>query len=229
MTSLILKEIDSFQYVINNNLDDLKKYLNHKPLAVYNSQNNQGNTFLIFACMFSHIDIILWLLSKNCDINLSNFDGKSALFYAIKNNLHEVIKILIQKGASTFGKTRTSGLTILMQSAIYGNLNLFIHLLNNGSDIDAVDNQGMTVFFHSILHQQFNIAFLYIDIKKKLSKVVGYNSNITKNYRDNKGNNAIFYIDKCIDHINSLKNKTLPDETKNIKEQYIKIKNFIEI
>jgi ankyrin repeat protein len=229
MTSLILTKIDSFQYVINNDLEKLQKFLNHKPFAVYNSQNNQGNTFLIFACMFSHINIIKWLLSKNCDVNLSNFDGKTALFYAIKNNLDEVIKILIQKGASTFGKTRTSGLTILMQSAIYGNMNLFIHLLNNGSDIDAVDNEGMTVFFHSILHKQFNIAFLYIDIKKQLSKVVGYNSNITKNYRDNKGNDAIFYVNKCIAHINSLKNKTLLDENKNIIEQYIKIKDFMEI
>ena len=104
-----------------------------------------------------------------------------------------------------------------------------IHLLNNGSDVDAVDNEGMTVFFHSILHQQFDIAFLYIDIKKQLSKVVGYNSNITKNYIDNKGNDAIFYINKCIAHINSLKNKTLLDENKNIIEQYIKIKDFMEI
>lgn len=229
MTSLILKKIDAFQYVIDNNLDGLQKYLNHKPLAVYNSQNEQGNTFLIFACMFSHLNIIKWLLSKNCDINLSNFDGKSALYYAIKNNLHEVIKILIQKGASTFGKTKTSGLTILMQSAIYGNLNLFVHLLNNGSDIDAVDNIGMTVFFHSLLHQHFDISFLYIDIKKKLSKIIGYNSNITKDYRDNNGNDVIFYIDKCIEYFNNLKDNTLIDETIKIKEQYIKIKDFMKI
>jgi ankyrin repeat protein len=219
--------MDPFQYVIKNDLSKLQNYLSRKPLAVYNSQDESGNTFLILACMFSHIDIINWLLSKNCDINLSNFDGKTALYYAIKNNLNEIIKALIQKGVSIFGKTKTSGLTILMQSAIYGNINLFMYLLNHGSDIDAVDNEGMTVFFHSLLHQQFDIAFLYINIKKQYSTIVGYNSNITKNYRDKKGNNVNVYIDRCISYLNSL-NNSLPDDTQKIKEQYIKIKSIME-
>jgi ankyrin repeat protein len=100
--------------VSQGRLDELKKVYESMPKDVFMSLKQQGGqTLLIFATHFSHIDVIDWLLSVGADVNeVSNvrthtFDSyhfiqqrESALLRACHFNRLEAAKILIRHGAN---------------------------------------------------------------------------------------------------------------------------------
>ncbi len=83
------------------------------------------------------------LRSPAMNIDMTDFEGNSALFYALKANATAVAKLLIENGSRLDQRTR-EGLTPLMVAAAQGELALVELLLKDRTIIDAKDRQGRT-------------------------------------------------------------------------------------
>ncbi len=60
-----------------------------------------GDSALILSSQYAHQDVMELLLShQDTDINLTNNSGKSALYYAFKNDNSEIIQTMLNNGAS---------------------------------------------------------------------------------------------------------------------------------
>jgi ankyrin repeat protein len=75
----------------------LLKYLTTEQI---NRQNNMGATALWIASCNGHLDIVLSLLQKGADPNISNFKGDSPLIPACQKGYVSVVEALLESGAS---------------------------------------------------------------------------------------------------------------------------------
>ena len=64
-----------------------------------NRQIFDGNTFLIISSREGNKIIINFLCQKNCELNIQNNKGNTALHYAIGNLFFDIVDILISFGA----------------------------------------------------------------------------------------------------------------------------------
>ena len=64
-------------------------------------RNGAGETPLHIACSLNHEKKALWLLRQGVDINLSDVQGETPLHNAAQNGSAELVRVLIQAGAST--------------------------------------------------------------------------------------------------------------------------------
>lgn len=67
--------------------------------ADINSQNEDGNTALIFASINEHSNIVEELLRANANPDLQNKNGYTALMLAVQNNNYQTARALVQFGA----------------------------------------------------------------------------------------------------------------------------------
>jgi ankyrin repeat protein len=98
------------------NLSDLKtflpyftKLLRHQNIDI-NKQDVFGNTIAMQLCMSNQSQLVNILLKLSPELDLFNYDGKTALTYAVQNNYWSIIIALLNAGAdinikNTNGKT----------------------------------------------------------------------------------------------------------------------------
>ena len=85
--------IEGKERLFLNKLDELKDLID------INCQIFDGNTFLIIATREGNKNIIKTLCEKNCEINIQNDKGNTALHYAIGNLSFNIVDLLISYGA----------------------------------------------------------------------------------------------------------------------------------
>jgi ankyrin repeat protein len=83
------------------------------------------------------------LRSQTVNIDMADFEGNSALFYALNANSTEVAKLLIESGSRPEQRSR-EGYTPLMLAAAQGNAALVQLLLKERKLLDAKDRLGRT-------------------------------------------------------------------------------------
>jgi len=93
--------------------DILKLLLEAK--ADPNSQQNNGNTPLIWSCANGHVESTQLLLQHGADVNILNRDNWSPAIYATHNNHIECLRIII--GIANLDIQTTDGYTALHYSA----------------------------------------------------------------------------------------------------------------
>ena len=87
-------------HIANNNYMIVKtKILNNKDKLQINYQNEEGDTFLIYAIKSKCYDLIQFLLEAGCDPNIANNDQNYPLHYALSLHNYEIANTLIKYGA----------------------------------------------------------------------------------------------------------------------------------
>ena len=71
----------------------------YKDLIDINYKLNDGNTFLIVCAKEGCLNLIKFLCQKNCDLNIQNDYGNTALHYAVANQFYDIVDVLIKYGA----------------------------------------------------------------------------------------------------------------------------------
>ncbi len=89
----------SFLIIENKEKLFITKIEELKELIDINNQIFDGNTFLIIATREGSKNIIKFLCDNNCEMNIQNDKGNTALHYAIGNLLFDIVDILIEYGA----------------------------------------------------------------------------------------------------------------------------------
>ena len=128
-----------------------------------NAVNEMEQNALIIASSKGHEEIINFLLQKHADIFHEDEYGFTAYLYAAKNNLIQVIKLLIGKGVHTNSASSKSGIQALMCASKAGHFKLVgLFLEYYAASIDATDHTKKTAFHYSCIGGHVAIADLLI-------------------------------------------------------------------
>ena len=102
----------------------------------------EGEDLLHLACKNGQVTLIKNLLKAKVDINAFNFEGLSALHWAVIKGNVEVTRLLIREGANIEIKDSKWGSTPLLFACQNGKTKIVKLLFENGADIDAENDEG---------------------------------------------------------------------------------------
>ena len=185
-----------------------------------NPDQNDGSNYtaLTFACTGDgSYDMAKLLIDRKCtvDIEFNGYsDGKekgyTPLMYAVteKQN-YDLVKLLLDNKANINHKASSDGYTPLITATSFGNYTVADLLIKNGADVNATDNNGMTVLSYacSLTADETNYDF----IKNLLECGALVNSktttledllSLTKKYNVKNGVNSNDYYKKIVSILN---------------------------
>ncbi|KAM6915448.1 NF-kappa-B inhibitor epsilon [Xenentodon cancila] len=147
------------------NLEDVVKGLleNGANLAL---QDQDGNTALHVACQNGQIKCASELIRDVSPSKLApviesqNWRGLACLHLAALNRQHQIMKLLVKKGADLNIQEGTSGKTALHLAVELHDITLVRLLLSKGANVDAAMFNGCTPLHLAVGRQDANIAHL---------------------------------------------------------------------
>jgi ankyrin repeat protein len=117
---------------------------------------------------------------KNADINANDTKGRTALYLALSKGRLEVVKYLLDNGASTSLK---DGNTLLIIAMYSGNLDVVKYLVEERDlDVNEKNKQGQTPLFIAALTGRMEIVKYLVEEKKA-----------DINVKDNNGDSPLKY------------------------------------
>jgi len=138
------------------------------------SKNKFGETLLMQAAAVGREDIVDMLISLECDVNVVNEDGLSALFYAARDGNSIIIKKLIDSSISKDYYGRTPLMFARSVEAFRTLIKKF--------DINEKDGEGNTLLHYWVNEDREIFRFLL-------------NNGAEPNITDNDGNTPLMFVD----------------------------------
>ena len=129
-----------------------------------NKGNNLGETPLMLAVQTNSKTIANYLIDKGAILNQENNRGETALFYSTSNSL-DMFHLLINAGADVSQITKNKT-TLLINSAKNNNHDVVTLLLENGANIEPMDDFGYTAFQYLISSNNRNYTLIKLFIDK---------------------------------------------------------------
>lgn len=126
----------------------------------FNSPDNKGQSILCTAIEAGRVHVIEFLI-KRCHayVNLVDHFGESPLMFAIYKGSLEIIRCLLNNGASVF--TQAYDLATPLYLAVNENRVAVVELLlKYGSPVDAPDTDGLTPLYLAVKNQNFDMVKL---------------------------------------------------------------------
>ena len=107
---------------------------------------------------------MLKFLNENCnlDIDIKDFDGNTALMFAVKSGKSEAVDYLLKNGA-TVNYTDNFGVSPLHLAVRKNAFNLVDHLFRYGADINIEDKYNQTPLFDAIQENNAQMIRFLID------------------------------------------------------------------
>lgn len=142
--------------VLGRNTDTLEMLLD----SMNNNLLLTSPTLLFLAIQTNEFDLINTILSSSrIDINFQDEQTKeTALYQAVAANLFEATACLLINGASTEIKEKLFGWTPLFIGAAEGYSDIVRLLVNNGANINILDDGGWTPMEHAVLRGHLEVA-----------------------------------------------------------------------
>lgn len=107
-----------------------------------NSRDEQGNTPLIVAALYSSPQMVRLLTDHGAEINATNNDGATALLYGSYDP--EKTRILLGKGADVNARSKRGNTALMLASRVFGNAKSVELLLQKGAQVNATNVFGAT-------------------------------------------------------------------------------------
>lgn len=111
-----------------------------------NSQDESGNTALMFASEGGYAEIAELLLESGANSNLKDRDGNTALLYASLGGHIEVVELLLERGVTNPNVQNKDGETPLMLACYERHTDTVKLLLKAGADPSIQNDCGDTAF-----------------------------------------------------------------------------------
>ena len=133
-------------------------------------------SLVFIAVQHGNINLVKWFLRRGYKVPLG------ALFQAISQQNHDMVKVLLQNGANV-NETGESGWTALMQASYLGDSAIISTLLNNERkpDVDHLDRGKNSALMLAALHKHADVVSLLLMAGAKV------------NLRGNSGRTALFF------------------------------------
>src|SRR5205085_2285590 len=99
------KEIDLFEYIRTNKVDQLIELLNNKTITNLdvNITDINNNYLLSYAIMNNNIELINSLISRGATLDITDSDSKSILFVPIKYHYNNILELLLDHDKTIIG------------------------------------------------------------------------------------------------------------------------------
>lgn len=121
-------------------------------------QDNEGNTALIYACIYNYTDILEFLIKAGANLDLQNAQGYTALMHAALYGFGEIVDILIQAGATVDLRDNTGHTTLLRLVYLHNkterNKNIPSLLINAGANLNITNDYGYSALMYCITNEQ---------------------------------------------------------------------------
>lgn len=160
--------------------------------ADVNSPSRSGVTPLMFT---TSLEIFNFLIERGADIYAVDQQQRNVLLWQVENSKSlAIIKVLVEQYHCDVNQPDDAGASPLMLAAKRKDLfaekqrelNIAKYLVDNGANINAVDNEGRNVLFYLYKH--------YASDKQLLQYLIAQGVNV--NHLDKSGRNVLFYWDK---------------------------------
>lgn len=120
----------------------LELLLNHG--AMVDAVDSLGMSSLYWACSHGHVDAVRLLASRGASLSLRG-TGKKPIHYAVKADNMEMAQLILDLGVDINEPEEDSKHTALMIATLGRHSAMMQFLLEKGADIQARDEQGLTV------------------------------------------------------------------------------------
>lgn len=164
--------------------------------ANVNSQDYNGCTPLVISILEGQDEECVELLCKlGADVNctVDKLHGYCPLHFAAEKNMCDIIKILIQYGASRNCQTFT-GCTPLHLAAMHGNLEAVRILCLNSADVNVPEwYNGYIPLHYAIIHEHLRVVFLLLEFNASLA-LANFSGYTALNLSDKELHKYLYYL-----------------------------------
>ena len=148
-----------------------------------NTVNRDGQSLLQQASYYGKISIIKKLLTEGADINQEDWNGSTALLYAIKANQSSSVKELIRSPrlniTQKYGNRHE---TALLKAVKLGYAEIVAEICKNSKEVvSKQDIDGRSPLFHSVIRGNTEMVLELVKAGSREKDLIDY-----------KGNNAVF-------------------------------------
>ncbi len=155
-----------FEEVKENNLVELKKYLQYGNIDIY---DEKGKNLLHYAVLGSAIDCATALVENDIDLNKKDINSQSPLFDAAIKGKVGLVKLLVRNDCDVNIKDKQGNIALFY--AIKANNIPIVDLLLDKTDLNIVDDKQEDSLFKAIKYNYSNIEKFYdIDIRSNYIK-----------------------------------------------------------
>ncbi|XP_033918802.1 ankyrin repeat domain-containing protein 26-like [Melopsittacus undulatus] len=156
-------------------------------------RDKQKRTPLHLACANGHVDVVKYLVQKNCQLNLVDRLKRSPLMTAVECRQEKCVAILLEHGADP-NLADADGNTALHLAVLSTNTTVAGLLLEHNADIDAQNKDGHTPFHLAVSrHQEEMVEFLQ---KKGADRHAQDQQESTKTQQDGAMSNGRVYEER---------------------------------
>ena len=180
-------------FPIINNDEQFILYLLKKGANINQKDTHNGQTALIYKCIYKNLEIVKLLIKNGANINEKDDNGNTPLIYSSRYSCLKLIKLLFENGAN-INEKNNNGETALMFAIYNGYLEIVQFLIENGANINEKDNNGDTVLMYAIIKNLYYDKTIFENIKI-IEFLIKINVNI--NQKNNSGNNALMMSYLC--------------------------------
>ena len=135
--------------------------------ADVNQKDFRGLTPLMNASLNGYVKLAMELIKHNADVNAKDNTSADSLFYAVNaNNSLELVKVLLNSGANpniVYSDPDEGSFIILDRSLYYNNFEIFKTLVENGANINKVNDRGEPLIVDAIRRERFDIVEYLVD------------------------------------------------------------------
>lgn len=147
-----------------------------------NHKDKNGDTSLIKCVKEGRYNSAEWLIKNGADINLKDNNGRNILEIAVEKNNLPIVKGLLDLGKIDVNQKDITGRSLLQNVVVWGNHQMAKLLLNNGADINSVDNYGRIVLYDALAYGDQGFLRYLLSLDK-----------LNINHIDDEGNTLMQY------------------------------------
>jgi ankyrin repeat protein len=147
----VIKELDPiitsevFQRTLDYGNLDILKFIIGTKADINIRDDSEGNTPLIYAVAQDYdISYIKLLIENGADVNMTSYDGRSAIWYAIRDDITAVIKLLLENGLDVYSKVDGVNIFDRYLVEMYVEISILELFLKKGIDLNLPDKNGYT-------------------------------------------------------------------------------------
>ena len=168
--------------VIFNNFDTLKILLDNNADPYIKAKD--GNNVFMTCLIYKRDDILKYLIDRGYSLKFKNNNGENILQVATLYHSHDIINLILKNDTmhpddiNYNNMSGDLGLTVLNQSIIVGNYELFKQLLDKNIDINLTDFYGNSPLHYIIIENRLEYLNYILDHHKSVENLKFNISNI---------------------------------------------------
>jgi len=122
-----------------------------------------GETALMLASQHGHTEIVKLLIDNGANLHIKDDEGWTALMWAVQEGYINIVKILVHKSNNNLNTPTKDGNTPLIHASQYGHIEIVKFLIEQGANIDAQDNIGVSALLWASQKLDTSIVKLLIE------------------------------------------------------------------